>query len=93
MAKPVYRQIVVEYDEVMEHDKTWGHRKLVPVKNRIISWRKEKEDTPLGWKEIKCPQNTFYGIKGYYETLGVPVLFYNRNRKEMEKSIPKSKNL
>tara|TARA_B100000902_G_scaffold387641_1_gene432052 strand:- start:674 stop:955 length:282 start_codon:yes stop_codon:yes gene_type:complete len=93
MAQPVYRQIVVEYDEVMEYDKTWGKRKLVPVKNRIISWRKETEDSSLAWKEIKCPQQTFHGIKGYYNTLGVPVIFYNRNRNQMEKSLPTSVNL
>ena len=93
MVKPFYRQVVVEYDEVVEHDRAWGTRTINPVKHRIISWRKDTEDSPLGWKEITCPQNTFYGIKGYYNTLGVPVLFYNRNRKEMEKSIPKSKNL
>jgi len=93
MVKPIYRQIVVEYDMVLEEDRAWGKRTLVPIKHRIISWRKEGEDTPLKWKEINCPQNSFHGIKGYYNTLGVPVLFYNRNRKQMEKTLPTSVNL
>ena len=43
-----------------------------PVFKRIIS---VNQDGKMTWKEIKCPQNLSHGMKGYYNTLGVSVLF------------------
>ena len=91
MGRDNSRRIVVEYDMKEKRDKVRGERRLNPEVKRIISWR--KEDGVMKWKQLKCPQNTFYGIKGYYGTLGLSVLFYNRNRKRMEKTLPTSVNL
>ena len=91
MARDNSRRIVVEYDMKEKRDKVRGERRLNPEVKRIISWR--KEDGVMKWKQLKCPQNTFYGIKGYYGTLGLPVLFYNLTKNQWHKGLPKSVNL
>lgn len=93
MAKPFYRQIVVEYNEVERRKEAYGEKERIAIPFRIISWRKDGEESPLVWKEIQCPQKTFFGINGYYGTLGLGVQFYNRTTKKMHKDPPKSVNL
>jgi|TARA_B100001996_G_scaffold105470_1_gene79367 hypothetical protein len=88
----VTRRIVVEYTQKLTRDKIRGERRLVPELDRIISWRKEP-DGRLVWKEVKCPQNSWYGIKGYYGTLGLPVLFYNKDKNRWHKNLPETMNL
>jgi hypothetical protein len=88
----INNQIVIEYDTHIEYDKTWGNKSIVPKLYRIISW-KRSPDGQLHWKEIKCPQTTFSSMKGYYNTLSVPVVFYNKDKGTMENSIPDSVNL
>jgi len=86
MGKGIVRRIVVEYDVVKERDIKMGRSSTKSVFKRIISWR--GEGGKMTWKEVKCPQNTFYGIKGYYNTLGVSVLFYNRTTNKWHKNLP-----
>jgi hypothetical protein len=88
----INNQIVIEYDTHIESDGQWGNETKVPQLYRIISW-KRSPDGELQWKEIKCPQNTFGSMKGYYNTLSVPVVFYNRDKGTMENSIPVPVNL
>jgi len=86
------RRIVVEYTMKERRDRIRGNRSLHPEPKRIISWS-QGSATSSRWKEVKCPQNTFFGIKGYYNTLGIPVLFYNVDKKEWHNDLPKSVNL
>ncbi len=86
------RRIVVEYTMNEKRDRIRGDRSLHPQPKRIISWTQGK-DNRMDWKVITCPQNTFYGIKGYYNTLGIPVLFYNVGKNQWHKDLPKSVNL
>lgn len=86
MGKGIVRRIVVEYDVVKERDIKMGRSETKSLIKRIISWK--GEHGKMTWKEIKCPQNTFYGIKGYYNTLGVSVLFYNRTKNKWHKNLP-----
>jgi|TARA_R110000824_G_scaffold196955_11_gene380239 hypothetical protein len=81
------RQIVIEYNVVKKHDATWDKTTIKNIPYRIISWTRT-DDGKLAWKELKCPQTTFYGIQGYYRTLGLPVIFYNRDTKKMHKNLP-----
>lgn len=86
MGKGIVRRIVIEYDVVVHHNDVMAKSMKKPVFKRIISW--VSKDGKMTWKEIKCPQNSFYGMKGYYNTLGVSVLFYNRTTNEWHKNLP-----
>ena len=86
------RRIVVEYNMIQSTDRIRNERRLNPEVKRIISW-KGGTNQPTQWKELQCPQKSFYGIKGYYGTLGLPVLFYNVDKKTWHKDLPKSVNL
>lgn len=86
MGKGIVRRIVIEYDEVKNRNVAMGRSSIDPVFKRIISWL--HKDGEMTWKEIKCPQKSFYGMKGYYNTLGVSVLFYNRTKNEWHKNLP-----
>ena len=86
MGKGIVRRIVIEYDEVKNRNVAMGRSSIDPVFKRIISWL--PMDGEMTWKEIKCPQKSFYGMKGYYNTLGVSVLFYNRTKNEWHKNLP-----
>ena len=85
-------QIVIEYDTSIKFNSHTGKETLIPKLYRIISWKKSP-DGQLHWKEIRCPQNTFESMKGYYEAMSVPVVFYNKDKGTMENSIPDSVNL
>jgi hypothetical protein len=88
----INNQIVIEYDTHIESDGQWGNETKVPQLYRIISW-KRSPNGELQWKQITCPQDTFASMKGYYNTLSVPVVFYNRDNGTMENSIPVPVNL
>ena len=69
------RSIAVEYTpKRVKHGE--GMYEYRPVLDRIISWT--NQNGSMSWKEIKCPQESFDSIKGYYQTLGLPVVFLNR---------------
>jgi len=91
MGRDNLRRIVVEYTMNLKHDRMTSERRLNPEVKRIISWR--KEDGEMKWKQLQCPQKSFYGIKGYYGTLGMQVLFYNVDKNDWHKNLPKSVNL
>lgn len=69
------RSIAVEYTPKRIKVKD-GSYQFHPILDRIISWT--NQDGSMSWKEIKCPQKTFDSIRGYYQTLGLPVVFHNR---------------
>ena len=80
MRDSLKRQIVVEYDIKRIPNPQSGSLQLKPILKRIVSWT--NKNGKMSWKEISCPQKTFFGINGYYETLRVPVVFYNRSSKQ-----------
>ena len=82
----VGRSIVVEYrpEKLMVGD--YNKIELRPVLERIISWK--NDGGKLSWKEIKCPQSSFPSIKGYYNTMGLPVVFFNKSSNAWSKSPP-----
>ena len=59
------RRIVIEYDVVVRHNDVMAKSMKQPVFKRIISW--VNQDGKMTWKEIKCPQKSFYGMKGHWE--------------------------
>ena len=87
-----YRRIVVEYTMEQMNDENRTYPRIEPKLRRIVSWRK-LSDTPLEWKILNCPQKTLYGVKGYYNTLGLPVEFYNVSQNEWHSQLPQSVNL
>ena len=89
----INNQVVIEYNMEIIKDATWSNNtRAVPKLYRIISWKRSK-DGQLHWKQINCPQKDFQSMKGYYNTLSVPVVFYNRDKGTMENSVPISVNL
>ena len=82
MGRGKVRSIVIEYDEKLSFDSL--ERKA--IFNRIISWTSQEGKTH--WKQLKCPQNTFHGMRGYYRTLGLDVQFYNRTTNKFHRNLP-----
>jgi len=86
MGRDKLRSIVIEYDEVIQHNRAYGIKQRKAVFKRIISWTSKGGNTE--WKIVKCPQNSFYGMKGYYGTLGLDVQFYNRTTNKFHRNLP-----
>ncbi len=82
----VGRSIVVEYRPQKMRVGDYNSIQLNPVLERIISWT--NKDGKMSWKEIKCPQSSFVGMKGYYNTMGLPVMFFNKASNAWSKSPP-----
>ena len=86
MGKGKVRSIVIEYDSFEERNVAMGRTVKKNTIRRIISWPSKNGKT--NWKELKCPQNSFHGVSGYYRTLGLDVQFYNRTTKTFHRNLP-----
>ena len=80
------RHVVVEYqfDEYYDPKHSKIYKKFNPT--RLTQWKWVGGIlTPF---QTNCPYESAYSIKGYFNTLGIPVSFYDNFTRKMSVNLP-----